>query len=310
MKGFHITGLGTALPEKVVTNDDFAKTLDTSDEWITARTGIKERRIGSSVWELGRDAAREALEKASLHPSQIDTMVLATSSPHRSLPGTAARISNELGFTGGAFDVNAACAGFVYGMVLAGGLIRSDDEKVLLIGTEQLSKITDMSDRSTAVLFGDGAGAVVLEATPDESELLSYTLSTDGSLEPILNCEIGGYIYMEGKEVFRQAVQIIVESSNATLKKAGMTIDDVSVMIPHQANTRIISAATDRLGIDPEKVVETIAWTGNVSTASIPLTMAHALDKGRLKKGDIVLTVGFGAGMSAASALLRWGYTP
>lgn len=308
MTGFEITGIGVALPDKVVTNADLEKTLDTSDEWIVERTGIKERRVGSSVWELGRDAAKNALESASLEASQIDTLILATSSPHRSLPGTAARISHELDFTGGAFDVNAACAGFVYGMVAAEGLIRTGDEKILLIGSEHLSGLVDKEDRGTAVLFGDAAGAIVLEARTDESSLLSYTLSTEGSLESILYCDIGGYIHMEGKEVFRQAVRIIVDSCESTLKKAGMTIDDVSVMVPHQANTRIISAACDRLNFPTEKVVEIISWTGNISTASVPIAMSHGMDEGMLHKGDIVLTVGFGAGMSAASALMRWDF--
>lgn len=310
MSGFKITGLGVALPDTVITNDDFAETLDTSDEWIVERTGIKERRIGSSVWELGSDAAKNALKSASLEASQINTLILTTSSPHRSLPGTAARVSNELDFNGGAFDINAACAGFVYGLVIADGLIRTGDEKILLVGAEHLSSLVDKQDRATAVLFGDAAGAAILEVTSDESSLISYTLSTDGSQESILYCDIGGTIQMQGQEVFRKAVQLIVESCQSTLKKAGMTIDDVSIMVPHQANIRILSAACDRLGLPMEKVVEILSWTGNISTASVPVAMNQGIIEGRLNKGDIVLTVGFGAGMSAASALLRWDYEP
>ncbi len=306
MAGIRISSIGTALPDKIVTNEDFARRLDTSDDWITERTGIKERRIGGTTWELGRDAGNAALKQAGLTGSDIDTLIVATSSPHRLIPATSASISNALGITRGAFDINAACAGFVYGMVLANGLVNTGDKKILLIGAENLTRIVDMEDRSTAVLFGDGAGAAVIEAVEGEGSLLSHALSTDGSLEHILFCEHGGYIHMDGKEVFRKAVQVMVDLSLESIEKAGLSLDDIDLLIPHQANSRIISAACSRLGIPTEKTVEVLAWTGNTSTASIPLAVSYALETNRIKKDDIILFVGFGAGMVAASAIVRW----
>ena len=307
MTGIQITGLGTVLPEKIVTNDDFSKLLDTTDTWIAERTGIKERRMGGTTWELGRDAGKKALEDAGVSGEDISTLILATSSPYRVIPATSAAVSRELNISGGAFDLNAACAGFVYGLVLADGLIRTGEKKILLIGSENITQFVDMEDRSTAVLFGDGAGAVVIEpANEGEGCLLSYGLATEGSLEHILFCEHGEYLKMEGKEVFRKAVQVMIDLSNEAMEKAGLGPDDIDLLIPHQANSRIISAANSRLNIPPEKTIEILAWTGNTSTASIPLALDFALEKGRLKNGDTILLVGFGAGMTAASAILRW----
>ena len=207
----------------------------------------------------------------------------------------------------GAFDGNAACSGFVYGLVTSHGLIAMGARKVLLIGTDSLSRITDWEDRNTAVLFGDGSGAVVLEAVEGPGQLLAWDLDADGSLGRLLWADVGGYINMEGKEVFRRAVRIMVDSATKSLDHAGLTADDISLVIPHQANIRIISAACERLGIDVSKAVTVLDRTGNTSSASVPLALADALDTGRVKEGDLLLLVGFGGGMTAASAVLRWG---
>ena len=307
MTGIQITSVGTALPDNVVTNNDLAKTLDTSDEWIRERTGIKERRIGGPTWELGAEAGREALKRANVEPTEIDAFILATSSPYRRIPATSAKVSELLNLKCGSFDLNAACAGFVYGLVLADGMMKQGNQKILLMGAENISSLMDLEDRSTAVLFGDGAGAVVIEAVPqDQGSLLGYDLVTEGSLEHILYCEHDGFIKMEGKEVFRQAVTVTTQCSTKALEKAGLTIEDVDIMIPHQANSRIINAACTRLGFPQDKTVDILSWTGNTSTASVPLALSHALEEERINKGDIILFVGFGAGMSAAAAIVRW----
>jgi len=305
-KGAVVSGWGTALPPKVVTNDELAATMDTSDEWITTRTGIKERRIGGSTTGLSVEAGRQALEMAGLTPDRIDALVLSTVTPDKQW-GTAAAVQNELGLRCGAFDINAACSGFVYGLVQAHGMIAMGADRVLVIGTDTLSRITDWDDRATAPLFADGSGAVVLESVDGPGALLSWDLDADGSLLPLLWAEVGGTIQMEGKEVFRRAVRIMVDSALKSLDAAGVSPDDLALVVPHQANIRIIQAACERLGVPIEKAASVIHRTGNTSSASIPLALADALDNGRVQDGDLVLLVGFGGGMTAASAVLRWG---
>lgn len=310
VRGARITGWGTALPANVVTNADFEARLDTSDAWITERTGIKERRHGGSTAGLAIEAGRAAMAMAGVTGDQIDFVLLATTSPDYQLPSTASEVQHELGITGGAVDLNAACSGFVYGLVHAHGLIAMGMERVLLIGAETLSRITDQDDRNTAILFGDGGGAVVLEAS-DEGQLLSFDLGSDGSARKLLDAPIGGYMQMNGKEVFRKAVTVMVDSARASMAAAGVTADDIALVVPHQANIRIIEAACSRLEIGSEKVSTVLHATGNTSSASIPLALVDALEGGRVAPGDLVLLVGFGAGMSWASAVVRWtGHLP
>jgi 3-oxoacyl-[acyl-carrier-protein] synthase-3 len=223
------------------------------------------------------------------------------------VPGTSATVQDGIGIPGGAFDVNAACSGFVYGLAVAHGLLAIGAERLLVIGSETLSRITDWDDRSVAILVGDGAGAVVLEAVDGPGQLLSWHLEADGSLRHLLKCDHGGYLFMDGKEVFRKAVRVVVESAERVIAEAGLTPDDITLMVPHQANLRIISAACQRLGIPEERAVIVIDRYGNTSSASIPLALADALETDRLHPGDNVLLTGFGGGMTWASAVLRWG---
>ncbi|MEM9517589.1 MAG: beta-ketoacyl-ACP synthase III [Actinomycetota bacterium] len=304
-----ITGWGTYLPPKVVTNADLAAQMDTSDQWIVERTGISSRHVGGSTADLSVKSAQQALEMSGLDPSEIDALVLSTTTPDRTVPATSSRVQYELGLECGAFDINAACSGFVYGLVVAHGLIAAGSNKVLLIGTDTLSRITDWEDRNTAVLFADGSGAVVIEATEGDNSLLSWNLESDGSAEEFLYCDLGGNLQMEGREVFRRAVRIMVDSAMMSMKEAGVTADDIALVVPHQANIRIISAACERLGIDLDRTAVVLGRTGNTSSASVPLALGDALDRGRVDDGDLVLFVGFGAGMTAASAIIRWSTT-
>lgn len=304
--GAVISGWGTALPEKVLTNDEIAATMDTSDEWIRARTGIVERRIGGTTIDLSAASGRQALEMSGLSPDRIDGLVLATTTPDKQW-GNSAAVQHELGLSCGAFDINAACSGFVYALVQAHGMIALGAERVLAIGTDTLSRITDWDDRGTAPLFADGSGAVVLESVGGAGQLLGWDLDADGSALPILQAEVGGTIYMEGKEVFRRAVRIMVDSAEKSMAHAGVTGDDIALIVPHQANIRIIQAACDRLGVPVDRAAVVIERTGNTSSASIPLALADALESGRVTNGDLILLVGFGGGMTAASCVLRWG---
>jgi 3-oxoacyl-[acyl-carrier-protein] synthase-3 len=301
-----LTGWGAALPDKVLTNADLEVSLDTTDAWIQERTGIRERRIGGTTSGLATDAARAALERAAVRPEDLDLTVVCTCTPDQALPAVAATVQHALGAGGGALDLNAACSGFVYGLVVADGLLRAGMERVLLVGAETLSRIVDWDDRGTAILFGDGAGAAVLEAGAGPGALLGWDLGSDGSLHHLLHADVGGTISMDGPEVFRRAVRIMVESSERALERAGLGPDDVTLFVPHQANARIIATAGQRLGIGPDRTAMLLAETGNTSAASIPLTLAAAADAGRLEQGDVVLLVGFGAGMSWASAVLEW----
>lgn len=306
MAGGRIIGWGTALPEKVLTNHDLSAMMDTNDEWITERTGIKQRHIGGSTASLSVASARRAIAMAGIDPASIDGLVLSTTTPDRTVPATSATVQNELGLRCGAFDVNAACSGFVYAYVVAQGLLAIGAKRLLVIGTDTLSRITDWSDRGTAILFADGSGACIVDSTPDAGQLLGWDLDADGSLEHLLYAEVGGYIHMDGKEVFRRAVRIMVDSAKKSLAKAGLSVDDVKLCVPHQANLRIIDAACRNLSIPLERTAIVLHETGNTSSASIPLALFDAADRGRLQNGDIVLLVGFGAGMTAASAVLEW----
>ena len=306
MGGGRIIGWGTALPEKVLTNDDLSVMMDTNDEWITERTGIKRRHIGGSTASLSVESARRAISMAGVDPASIDGLVLSTTTPDRTVPATSAAVQHALGLRCGAFDVNAACSGFVYAYVVAHGLLAIGAKRLLVIGTDTLSRVTDWGDRGTAILFADGSGACIVDGVPDAGQLLGWDLDADGSLEHLLYAEVGGYIHMDGKEVFRRAVRIMVDSGRKSLAKAGLGVDDVTLCVPHQANVRIIDAACRQLGIPMERTATVLHETGNTSSASIPLAWFDAAERGRLNNGDIVLIVGFGAGMTAASAVVEW----
>jgi 3-oxoacyl-[acyl-carrier-protein] synthase-3 len=306
-RGARITGWGTALPDKTVTNVDLSATMDTSDEWITERTGIRERRVGGTTCGLAVEAGRAAIASAGLDVADIDLLLLATTTPDQTVPATASAVQHELGAQCGAFDVNAACSGFVYALVAAHGFIATGANKVLVIGAETLSRITDWEDRGTAILFADGAGAVVLEATDGPGELLGWDLASDGGARSLLYADVGGYLKMDGREVFRRAVRVMVDSGQKSMEQAGVTIDDIAMVIPHQANIRIIEAAAARLGVPMERVAVVLQRTGNTSSASIPLALVDAVEQGRVHDGDLLLLVGFGAGMTSASAVIRWG---
>jgi len=310
-RGMAVTGLGTALPPTVLTNVDLERTLDTSDAWIQERTGIRERRVGGSTGELAIEAAGAALDDAGIDAASIDLLVLATETPDALMPATSAAVAGALGVTCGAFDLNAACAGFTYGLVLADQLVKGGLDRVLLIGADTMWSVTDHDDRSTAILFGDGAGAVVLEATADESAgVLGWDAGTDGTQGHILACDLGGTVRMDGQAVFKKAVRVVVESCRATLERAKLGGEDVDVFAPHQANLRIIDAAVSRLGIPADRSAVVLDRTGNTSAASIPLALDEARGDGRLGDGAIVLATGFGAGMTWASAVLRWATRP
>ena len=303
-----ITGLGTAVGHKVVTNHDLAAELDTSNEWIVERTGIHERRVGGSCLELGSQAAKIALKQAEIDATDLDLIICSTCTPDQVFPAVSNRIQDELGATCGAFDLNAACSGFTYGVSLGQAQITAGMERVLVVGVDTLSRFTDWDDRSTAILFGDGAGAVVLEpAIRDDRGVLSTYMGSEGRFADLLFCDFGGYLRMDGKEVFRQAVRVMVSASQRVLADAGLDASEVAAVVPHQANSRIIESAMKRLNIPLEKVATVLETTGNTSSASIPLAMDAAVSKGAITDGDVVLLVGFGAGMSAAAALLRWG---
>ena len=302
-----IAGIGTSLPPKVLTNDDLADMMDTNDEWIRERAGVATRHVGGLTSDMGVEAGINALKAAEVTPDDIDLLVLSTSTPDQRLPGTSAQIHAGIGLNCGAFDVNAACAGFTYGYVAAYGMMMlpGGPDRVLNVGSDALSTLVDWEDRGTAILFGDGAGACVLERH-DEGELLAFDLGADGNLAPILYCDHDGTIKMAGREVFKRAVRAVTASIQSTLKQAGLTPDDVDVVLLHQANIRIIEAVCARTSLPKSKTHNVIETTGNTSTASIPLAMAQAEKDGVLEPGKIVLMSGFGAGMTWASLVVRW----
>jgi 3-oxoacyl-[acyl-carrier-protein] synthase-3 len=304
--GARFTGWGIALPDRIVTNDELSKTLPTSDEWIQERTGIKERRIGSTVTALGAIAGRGAIDDAGLDVKDIDFLILATSAADRITPATSSMIAHEIGLSCPAMDVNAACSGFMYAVRTAQGLLETGNKRVLVVGSEHLSRFVDWSDRNMAVLLADGAGATVLEYDPTENDILSFSLGTDGADAELLTCEHEGYFRMDGAEVFRRAVRVVVESSEKAMAVAGITSDELSLVIPHQANIRIIQAACQRLNIEMDRAVISLDRYGNTSSASIPLAFDDARKNDRIHKGDYALLTGFGAGMTWASAIVKW----
>jgi len=306
-RGITVRGCGISVPDKVLTNDDLSATLDTSDAWITERTGIKERHVGGVTSQMAIEAGRRAIADAGLEPADIDVVLLATTTPDSLVPGTSAAVQAGIGVPGGAFDVNSACSGFVYGLVTAAGLVAIGSGRVLVIGADALSRITDWDDRTMAVLVGDGAGAVVVEPVDGPGDLLSWNFGADGTLRHLLYCDHGGYLFMDGKEVFRKAVRVLVDSAEQALADAGLKPADVDLLVPHQANLRIIQAACQRLGIPEERTAMVIERYGNTSSASIPLALEDALRSGRVARGDHLLLTGFGGGMTWASAVLRWG---
>lgn len=305
-RGARITGWGSALPDTVVTNAELAKTMDTSDEWIRERTGIRERRVGGTTTALATTAGRQALERANCAPEAVDLLILATTTPDKLIPSTAALVQQELGLRCGAFDINAACSGFAYAMVTAHGLLVGGGfERILVIGCDTLSRFTDWTDRGTAILFADGGGAVLLEASTEDT-ILGWDLGADGAAAGILACELDGLITMDGKEVFRRAVRAVVGSAEAAMKTAGVTAEDIDWFIPHQANIRIMTSAADKIGISHERIVNVLEYSGNNSAGTIPLALAAAVDDGRIAAGDLLLMSGFGAGMTWASVVVRW----
>ena len=318
-----VRGVGAATPRRIMHNDDFVGLVDTSDEWITQRTGIRQRHIAAddeTTASLGEQAARNALAAADLSPADIDLIVLATSTPNNTFPATAVEIQQRLGMAHGfAFDVQAVCTGFVYALTTADLYVRSGMAKhVLVIGSETFSRILDWTDRTTCVLFGDGAGALVLGAQEgsgglDDRGILSSSLRSDGSHKEKLYVDGGpsttgsvGKLRMEGREVFKHAVAMITDVVEAALAKGGVSADDLDWFVPHQANKRIIDASARKLGIAEEKVVITVDHHGNTSAASVPLALAEAVADGRIKPGDLVLLEAMGGGFTWGATLLRW----
>ncbi len=304
--GARFMGWGIALPERIVTNEELSQTLPTSDEWIRERTGIRERRIGGTVTDLGAAAGRAALDDAGVDAMDIDFLILATSAADRISPATSSMIAHEIGLNCPAMDVNAACSGFMYAVRTAQGLLETGNKRVLVVGAEVLSRFVDWNDRTMAVLLADGAGATVLEYDPTENDILSFSLGTDGANSELLTCEHGGYFWMNGPEVFRNAVRVVVDSAEKAMNMAGITSDDLSLVIPHQANIRIIQAACQRLDIEMDRAVVCLDRYGNTSSASIPLAFDDARKNDRVHKGDYALLTGFGAGMTWASSVVRW----
>ena len=323
MKRSIVGGVGHYLPERVVENDWFATFLDTSDEWIRSRSGIERRHFaaeGETTSDLAARAAEAALADAGLAADAIDAIVLATSTPDLTFPATATIVQERLGMTRGfAFDVQAVCAGFVYALTNADALIVSGQaERVLVIGAETFSRIMNWEDRSTCVLFGDGAGAVVLEAAEGAGSsadrgILATDLHSDGRYRDILQVSGGvsatgtaGHLTMAGKEVFRHAVEKLAQSTLDVLEKAGVTTQEIDRVVPHQANVRIIAKTAQKLDVPMEKVVVTVADHGNTSAASIPLAMSVAKARGQLRKGDLVVTEAIGGGLAWGAVVLRW----
>lgn len=318
-----VRGFGTSLPKRVMTNADLESLVETSDEWIVQRTGIKQRYIageGETTASLGAAAAQEALDRAGLTAADIDLIICATSTPDNTFPATAVNIQNRLGMHHGfAFDVQAVCSGFVYAMATADLYIRGGMAKrVLVIGAETFSRILDWTDRTTCVLFGDGAGALVLEAAEGEGTvtdrgILTSNLRSDGTHREKLYVDGGpsttgtvGHLRMEGREVFKHAVGMITDVIEAAFTATGTTADDIDWLVPHQANKRIIDGSAKKLGIPDEKVVITVDKHGNTSAASIPLALATAAGDGRIKEGDLVMLEAMGGGFTWGAVLVRW----
>jgi len=318
-----VLGCGAFLPANVVTNDDLAKRVDTNDAWIVDRTGIKRRHFaaaGEMTSDLALTAGRRALAAADVNAGDLDLIIVATTTPDETFPATATRVQAKLGMTrGAAFDIQAVCSGFIYGLSVADNFIRCGQAKtVLVIGAETMSRILDWNDRTTCVLFGDGAGAVVLQAAQGEGTnadrgILNTKIFSDGRMHDLLYTDGGvsatgtaGYLRMQGREVFKHAVTNISAAIQASTREAGITVDDVDWFVPHQANQRILDGTARKLDIRPEKVISTVAQHGNTSAASVPLALSVGLADGRIKRGDLVLMEAMGGGFTWGAALLRW----
>ncbi len=334
MKYAHIIGWGKYVPSRVLTNHDLERMINTSDEWIARRTGIRERHIADAretTATLAFEAAARALVVADLHPSQVELIIVATSTPEYIFPSTACRVQDYLGaIKAGAFDLSAACSGFVYALDMAAQAIATGSVRnAVVIGAETMSRVLDWEDRGTCVLFGDGAGAVVLKGSDIEGGVLASTLRSDGSggdllslpaiyhnpvptLEPeyFHNGHKHNTITMDGRQVFRFATQVIADSVNETMLKAGLRLEDVNLIIPHQANTRIIEAAAKRLKVPEERFYTNVQLLGNTSAASIPIALCDAVSDGRLHPDDNVIFVGFGGGLTWAASAVKWNVTP
>ncbi|MEM7028720.1 MAG: beta-ketoacyl-ACP synthase III [Chloroflexota bacterium] len=323
----HIVGWGMYLPEKVLTNDELSQKVDTSDEWIRSRTGIRERRIASekeTTASMAIFAAREALDRARIRPADVDLVVVATLTPEHVMPSTASLVQDALGAkNAGAFDLSAGCTGFVYALSTAAGMIRGGAAKVaVVIGAETMSRIIDWEDRSTCVLFGDGAGAVVLQASEEPGGVLSTMLGSDGAGGNHLILPAGGskmpttartvaerqhFMKMNGPEVFRFATRVMGRAAKTACEKAGIELNDIDLFIPHQANTRIIKSATKYLKLNPDKVYENLHKYGNTSSASIPIALCEAIASGQVKEKDNLVFVGFGGGLTWGATVVQWG---
>ncbi|HEX4296340.1 MAG TPA: beta-ketoacyl-ACP synthase III [Rhizomicrobium sp.] len=318
-----IIGTGICLPDNVVTNDELSKRVETSDEWIRERTGIRERRIvrdGETTSQLAVAAARAALTDAAIDAGEIDLIVVATTTPDETFPATATTVQARLGMSrGAAFDVQAVCSGFIYGLAVADNFIKAGQARtVLLIGAETMSRLLDWTDRTTCVLFGDGAGAFVLQAGEGEGTnadrgVLNTKLFSDGRLHDLLYVDGGpsltqttGHLRMKGKEVFKHAVTNISAAIEASAHEAGLRVADIDWFVPHQANQRILDGTARKLGIPPDKVISTVAVHGNTSSASVPLALQTAVEDGRIKRGDLVLLEAMGGGFTWGAGLVRW----
>jgi 3-oxoacyl-[acyl-carrier-protein] synthase III len=326
MRGATMTGTGMYVPDRVLTNRDLEHMVETSDEWILERTGIRERRIAApdqASSDLAVIAARRALESAGITPKDVDQIVLATTTPDRFLPSCACTLQAKLGATNAAaYDVFAACTGFVYGLGIARGMIGTGQaDTVLVVGVETLSRIVDYTDRNTCVLFGDGAGAAVLQPCAPGEGILAISMGSDGALGDVLEVPAGGsglpasaetvqarghFIKMRGRELFKIAVRAMEDSVRQTLDATGLTVDDIDMLVPHQANQRIIDAVLDRLGLPRERAIGNIERYGNTSSASIPISLDEVVREGRLEPGDNVSLVAFGGGATWGATLMKW----
>ena len=323
-----ITGWGLAVPERVLTNADLERMVSTSDEWITTRTGIRERRVagaGESTSTLATEAGRRALAQAGMAPGAIDLIILATCTPDRPFPATACTVQANLGIPGvAAFDLAAACSGFVYGLNVATSMIRSGAaHNILFIAADIFTHYINWNDRNTCVLFGDGAGAVVLQPSDEPYGQLTCVLGASGKDEDLMAVDAGGtrlpatpelleqgrqYVYMNGREIFKLAVRGMGDSSLQALAAAGLTTEDIALVVPHQANARIIEATARRLDVPMERVFVNLDRYGNTSAATIPIALVEAAQRGRIKDGDNILLTAFGGGLTWASAVIRWGH--